>query len=119
MNITYYWEIEGLERQDTEDLVGQITKVFWKRIGEDINGNTGYHSDYVVLGPPSSSPIPFSDLTEELIIGWIDKYYQNSSTLEHVENIVKAQIEYLNKNGQVLYKENFPWKVNDSTPTTE
>ena len=77
MAITYTWKVTDMKvhNQDIESTTYEKTVVqtFWEKTGTDENGNTGMFAGATPFqyNPESSTFIPFSELTEEIVIGWI------------------------------------------------
>ena len=112
--LTYTWEIQALERTDTEEIQGLITRVFFLYKGIDENEIEGEYSNYLHLNLPSSTPIPFVDLTEETVIDWIENFFakeENLTFLLDIKYVIYEQILRKKNNTLVLSKENFPWLI--------
>lgn len=88
MNITYNWRIAGLDPQNSD---GLVTTAHWVAIalieGEEkarISGTVGLEK--------SKTLIPYSDLTEPLVIGWV-KSRLGSEYVTAVESSLFNQIQ--------------------------
>ena len=94
MAITYTWKVTDMKvrNQDIESTTYEKTVVqtFWEKTGTDENGNTGMFAGATPFqyNPESSTFIPFSELTEEIVIGWIQ-----GVVVGHYEDHVNEQIQ--------------------------
>ena len=94
--MTYTWEITGVKTIDTVDVTNAVIQTYWKKTGTDENGNKGVFSGATPF-PQSSintgSFIPYTELTEEIVLGWIQGVVVGSYE-EHVnDQIQKHYIE--------------------------
>lgn len=98
MAITYTWKVTDMKVR-SKDIDGTIydetvVQTYWEKTGTDENGNTGMFAgatpfDY---NPESSTFIPFSDLTEEIIIGWIQSVVVGRYE-DHINEQIQKEID--------------------------
>lgn len=97
MTITYDWRIANLERE-TED--GYVFTAYWTldAISSDALKAHSYGSVY--LERPEDGMIPFDELTEEIVIGWVkESLGENkvnglqSALAEEIENQINPATE--------------------------
>lgn len=80
MSITYSWDIMSLQVEDSTDADGQavsnsICVVEWNYIGTRDDGETAMFPGTARFSPENVSSedfIPFENLTEEIVIGWLE-----------------------------------------------
>lgn len=113
--MNYTWQLTSLKRKDTSELKNIVVQTHWKKIGTDENGNTGEFSGATPFDLSSVDPNNFTsyeDLTEEMILGWIQSIV--SETYEdHVNERIAEQIESkVNPVTEVI--DEFPWTSSDS-----
>lgn len=95
MTITYTWEITEISTTDTPDLKNVVVQTRWKKIGTDENGNTGFFAGATPFKPnlvASDSFVPFEQLTEDVVLGWIKETVVNTYET-HVNNQIRENIK--------------------------
>ena len=110
--MNYTWEITGIKRKDSPDVSNIIVQTYWKKIGTDDDGRTGEFSGATPFDPSSVDPnnfISFDDLTEEIVLGWIQSVVVGDYE-SHVNEQIQRQID------SQIYPEteetsNFPWST--------
>lgn len=117
MAITYTWEVTGLKVKDVSDTKpSAVVQTYWKKIGTDENGNTGYFSGatpFTVDPTDDSGPfIAFEDLTEQDVIDWI-KSVVTGGYEEHVNEKIQEQIDQI---VNPISEPQLPWKPVEEQP---
>lgn len=118
--MNYTWKITGLKRKNSPELQNIIVQTYWKKIGTDDDGNTGEFSGATPFELSTVDPdnfIAYEDLTEEMILGWIQSVVINDYET-HVNAQIAKQIE--NKVSPLIeVTSGFPWEPNveEVTPT--
>jgi hypothetical protein len=96
MAITYTWKVTGLKTTNVGGTPDVIVQTYWKKIGTDENGNTGEFSGATPFSvgsmPDGQVFVPFSELTEETVLGWIQAVVVDSYE-EHVNGQIQKQID--------------------------
>ena len=104
MAMTYTWEVTGLKKRNTtnsngELLQGAVIQTYWKCTGVDEDGNEGAFSGatpFKAIDVPASEFVPFEQLTEEAVLGWIRNVVDNDPTYwAHIQERVAKQIDDL------------------------
>lgn len=120
--LTYTWKITSVKKTSTESLSDVIVQTYWTLTGEDADGNTGTFSGatpFTAENVNSENFTPFSDLTEETVIGWlkdivVDGYWDHVN--EHIMREIKEKkfvVEEVNSS-------DLPWAPPESdTPEPE
>jgi len=104
--MTYTWKVTGVKTADTEDVTDAIVQTYWEKIGTDENGNQGTFSGATPFLQSSIDPetfVPYTELTEEIVLGWIQTVVVGSYE-EHVNEQIQKQINARNINTPGL-----PW----------
>jgi hypothetical protein len=94
MNISYTWKITGLRAKDiSDDRKNTVVQTYWEKTGTDDQGNTGTFLGATPLevDPEADSHVPFDELTEEIVIGWIQEHIQVSAEY-HINDEIQKQI---------------------------
>ena len=99
-----------VRNQDIESTTYEKTVVqtFWEKTGTDENGNTGMFAGATPFqyNPESSTFIPFSELTEEIVIGWIQ-----GVVVGHYEDHVNEQIQKdIDEKTNPIIESVLPWE---------
>jgi len=107
----YTWEVTGLKT--TAD--GGVVQTYWKKIGTDENGNTGTFSGATPFDVDPTDPnyIPFDNLTEADVLGWIQ-----AVVVEGYENHVNGQIQK-QIDQQTIIQAPMPWATPAEEPVVE
>lgn len=85
---TFTWAIAQLDRETSDGYV------FTAHYTVDANDGVYKAGAYGSIGfeRPESSMIPFSDLTEEIVIGWVKEKFGDEKVLE-IEEALQSQIK--------------------------
>lgn len=111
MTITYTWKVTDLKVQDVSpDRPKAVVQTYWEKHGMDENGNTGFFAGatpFTVDPSDDSGPfIPFDQLTEGDVLGWVQSVVIGSYE-EHVNRKIKESID--EKAGVVVDAPTLPW----------
>lgn len=106
MNIT--WKIDSLETKPTVgDFQDVVYTAHWRVYGtEDVHTASVYGSMTLTFDPNTSNFVPYEQLTEEVIVGWV-KDAMGSSQVQSIEDNLQSQIDNL-KHPPVVTK-SLPW----------
>lgn len=118
MAVTYTWEVTGLKTTTVANTSDVVVQTYWKKIGTDEKGNTGEFSGATPFSasnmPANTSFIPFSDLTENDVLSWIEAVVVGTYK-DHVDEQIQKQID-LKKNPVV--DNPLPWAPPAPVPPT-
>lgn len=93
--INYTWKIEAMDVAYREDTLQDVVKtVYWRYIGvdsEDEKFTAQLYGSQAVQLNDEVSFIPYSDLTQDIVVGWLE---EDMDVIAMQENI-SAQIELL------------------------
>lgn len=105
----YAWEVTGLKTTNN----GGVVQTYWKKTGTDDDGNVGTFSGATPFDVDETSPdfIPFDQLTEADVLGWIQGVVVDSYE-EHVNGQIQRQIDQ-----QTVTDAAMPWAPVGEAPT--
>jgi hypothetical protein len=96
MAITYTWKVTSLKTKTEGANQDAVVQTYWQKTGTDESGNTGTFSGATPFTSTTMTNgntfIPFSQLTEEIVLTWI-KGIVIDGYEEHVNNKIKQQID--------------------------
>jgi hypothetical protein len=107
----YTWQVTGLKTKDEvneqgETLPNAVVQTYWKKIGVDDQGNEGSFSGatpFTADNVPAGEFVPFDQLTEETVLGWIQAVVVDSYE-EHVNSMIQKQID-----AKAIHEPPLPW----------
>lgn len=75
MEITYSWKVTGIRTVEAGDVSQFVFQTYWEKSGTDELGNVGKFTGATPFkkDPSQVDFIPFSQLTEEVVVGWIQQ----------------------------------------------
>jgi hypothetical protein len=114
MAITYTWEVTSIKTRNVNDFTNAIVQTYWKKIGTDENGNTGTFSGATPFDADTIDPdnfTAFDQLTEEMVLGWIQAVVVGSYE-EHVNAQIKKQID---EQASPISETDRPWAVSETS----
>lgn len=93
MAITYTWAVTGMKVTMVGTEVDYVIQTYWTKTGTDENGNTGVFSGATPLDPNPDQVdfIPYDQLTQEIVLGWIQPVVVGGYE-EHVNGMIAKQI---------------------------
>ena len=96
MALTYTWKVTGIKVKDEGPNTNAVVQTYWTKTGTDENGNEGTFSGATPFTsttmPEGSTFTPFDQLTEEIVIGWIQGVVVDGYE-EHVNGQIQKQID--------------------------
>ena len=102
MAFTYTWAVTSLKVKDEinaegETLTNAVVQTYWKVKGTDENGNTGEFSGATPFSAKTvaaGSFVPFAELTEETVLGWIKAVVDNDQVYKkHIDEQMQKMID--------------------------
>lgn len=91
----YTWKITGVKTLDVNGVENAVVQTYWEKIGTDSNGIEAKFTGATPFTHASIDPdkfVPFTDLTEELMLDWIKNVVVGSYE-EHVNDQIQKQID--------------------------
>lgn len=114
--MNYTWKLTGLKRKDSSNLKNIIVQTYWEKIGTDDKGNVGSFYGATPFDLSSVDPnnfIAYEDLTEEIIIGWIQSVVVGLYE-DHVNAQIQKQIDEI-AHPTTEVTSDFPWENQSSS----
>lgn len=100
MALTYTWKVTGLKK--TED--GTVVQTYWQKIGSDGTNEGTFSGATPFSGDPATAGfVPFEQLTEEVVLGWIQSVVVGDYE-EHVNKQIQKQID-----AKAVTEATMPW----------
>lgn len=115
--LTYTWKVTAIRTATVEEQPDFVVHVRWEKIGTDENGNTGTFVGATPLQTtldPNGNFVPFNELTEEMVIGWIQEIVVGSYE-QHVNGQIQKQID---AKIHVVAEPDLPWAPPSDKPKT-
>lgn len=117
MTITYTWAVTSMKTRTEGSNVGAVVQTYWTKTGTDENGNTGTFSGATPFTsttmPEGSTFTPLAELTEAMVLGWIQAVVTGSYE-EHVNGMIAKQID---EKINAITDTPMPWAPEPTTPT--
>jgi hypothetical protein len=118
MAVTYTWKVTSLKTKTEGAHQSAVVQTYWTKTGVDEDGHEGTFSGATPFTsttmPEGSTFIPFSELTEEIILNWI-KAVVVGGYEEHVNAQIQKQID--EKHNPVTEAQ-MPWAPPVETPAS-
>lgn len=117
MDITYTWKVTGLKTVNDGDTQNFVFQTYWEKTGTDELGNTGVFPGATPFkkDPTQTDFVPFDQLTEEIVIGWIQ-----AVVVGHYEQHVNARIrEQIEAKRVAVSTPEMPWGAPNTVATRE
>ena len=95
---TYKYEVTGLKVKDEGSNTSAVVQTYWKITGTDEDGNEGTFSGATPFTsttmPEGDTFLPFEELTEQIVIGWIQDVVEvnNTGFQNHIDEQIQKQI---------------------------
>ena len=94
---TYTWKVANLERTVADGKVGTVhyTVSAVSDVVDPSSENGGFYSAgaYGSVGLDGEVSVPFEDLTEEVVVGWVKEALGGDEKVAEIEAALAAQIE--------------------------
>jgi len=116
MALTYTWAVTSLKKTTDGSVDNFVVQSTWTCTGTDEDGDSGVFNGATPFPLDSLDPatfIPYEDLTEADVIGWIQAVVVGSYK-EHVDAQINKQIALIKDPVVEVPNGDFPW---DPTPT--
>jgi hypothetical protein len=118
MAITYTWKLTSLKKIDKHGLEEAIFQTYWKKIGTDEDGNEGEFSGATPFDISKVDPneyIPYNELTEEIVLGWIKPVVVNEYE-KHVNEQIQKAIDAKKYSTVEVQADSMPWIPEEDRP---
>jgi hypothetical protein len=104
----YTWEVTGMKTDDIDGFQNTVIRTYWIKKGIDSDGNEGTFNGATPFYPDSidgENFIPYEQLSEEIVLGWIQNYI-DSDYEQHINDQIQKQIEDRKSKSPSL-----PWSI--------
>jgi hypothetical protein len=125
MSLTYKWEVTGLKKKSDSqlNLNDIIIQTYWKCTGTDEDGVSGDFQGATPFNTAEIDPSEFtsySELTEEVILGWIKSLVEQDETYKNmIDKRIMEQISAKKEVVEEINKEELPWNKVEETDEEE
>jgi len=89
METVFNWRVANLERETAE---GIVFTVHYTISAEDGTYSSGAYGSIGLEPPDQEAMIPFAQLTEEIVVGWV-KEKLTEEKVEEIEAALQAQLD--------------------------
>ena len=115
--VTFKWEVTGMKVSDEGPNTNAVVQTYWRKTGTDENGNEGKFdgaTPFTSVDVPEGEFVSYEDLTEEMVLSWIQPVAEVPSYRDHINEMIAAKIgEKLNIKRSV---DRMPWQDPNVTP---
>jgi hypothetical protein len=95
MTISYSWTLSTIKKRNEGLYPNAVVQTYWTKTGTDEDGVSGSFSGTTSFTTATMTPeqqfIPFEELTDEIILGWVKDVVVDDYE-EHVNNKIAEQI---------------------------
>lgn len=122
MSYTYEYKINSVKLKDETNHEGTtlnraVYQTYWTITGTNSSGQSGSWSGATPLSAanvPASSFVPFEDLTEDKVVGWIRNIVENDAGyLAHINERIEDEIERQFGGIEEVENNALPWATAD------
>lgn len=96
MSLTYTWQLTGVKIKNQGSYTDVVVQTYWTKTGTDQQGNTGIFSGATAFTRENSESdsdfVPYQDLNEEIVLGWIQDVVTGQYQ-QHVDSEIQRQID--------------------------
>jgi hypothetical protein len=113
MAMTYTWKIMSMKVKNSSELNDVVVQTYWIKTGVDEHGNEGAFTGATPFDLNTVDPtkfVPLTDLTEEMVLGWIKSIVINEYE-RHVNERIQQQIDEKINVITELKDSSLPWGV--------
>lgn len=117
MAITYSWNVDKLFTIDVSSTeLSYVVTIFYSVIGTETTGGETYFSEivssaYFDVIPNQPNYIPYGELTEEIVLGWV-KNQLGADGIASYEDSIAGQIQLQINPPKVPVDSPLPWETN-------
>jgi len=119
MTMTYTWKVTSMKVRDEVNADGEtlpkaVCNTYWEKKGVDENGNEGSFvgaTPFTAAKVPAGQFVPFDQLTEAVVLGWIQSVVVGDYEA-HVNGRIAKQIA-----DKAITEQSMPW-IPDTAPVT-
>ena len=116
MAITYTWAVKSLKTRTEGENENAVVNTYWKKIGTNEAGHTGEFSGATPFTtttmPEGSTFTPLAELTEAIVLGWIQAVVTGGYE-EHVNGMIAKELA---EKATPISETHMPWAPVVETP---
>jgi hypothetical protein len=116
MGLTYEWKVTQIKKTTNDSVENAIVGTRWEVKGTDTSGNDGLFVGATPFTLNQIDPenfIPYSELTEEIVLNWIKGYVSGSNPVtnywDHISDRINKQIEEKTSTIDNVESVHLPW----------
>lgn len=117
MAITYTWKVTSVKTKNEGANQDAVVQTYWTKTGVDADGHEGTFSGatpFTSVNVPNGDFVPFENLTEAMVLGWIQAVVVGGYE-EHVNAQIQKQID---EKHNPITEADMPWAPPRETPPT-
>jgi hypothetical protein len=115
MAITYTWKIIEIRTKNQNNFTDAVVQTRWEKTGTDENNVTGFFPGATPFDADTIDPDNFtslSDLTEEMVLGWIKAEVEANEVYEtHINDHIAREIDKKVNIVTELEGDTLPWNT--------
>ena len=112
MAIEYTWAVTSVKTKTEGENENAVVQTYWTKTGTDEDGNEGSFSGATPFTSENTeSFVAFAELTEEIVLGWIQAIVVEGYE-EHVDGQIQKQI---NEKIAPVTETAMPWATEEET----
>ena len=105
MDLSYVTQVKAIEKKDIAPLQSVVVKVYWTLTGTNNDGiSVDFNAWTEVSHDESSTFVPFSDLTEEHVLGWIPQ-----SAIDNAKPVIEQRMALALNPATTVEFVDLPW----------
>ena len=113
MSLTYTWKLTALTKANSAELTDVVIGTRWECTGTDQDGNSGTFNGatpFNLAEAGGENFVPFDQLTEEIVLGWIQAVVVDGYK-DHIDSQILKQIAHKKSAVVELTGDQLPWAV--------
>ena len=108
----YTWKVTGIKTRNEGDYQNAVVQTYWTKTGTDEDGNEGVFNGATPFTtttmPEGATFVPFAELTEEIVLGWIKAAVVGYE--DHINEQIQKQID---QKKAPVEEPTLPWVVKE------
>lgn len=110
--LTYTWQLFSIKTENvSEELQQAVVHAKWRKTGTDEDGNVGMFDGACRFSVANVTPetfIPYDQLSEEIVLGWVQDIL-NRGGMDRVDQNIQKQID---ESKNPPFETQLPWANN-------
>jgi hypothetical protein len=105
--LTYTWKLKTLRKINASGYSDVVIQTYWEVTGTDEDGYKGVFTGATPFTPPEQNFIPYANLTEEIVLGWVQA--EAAKYMDHINMMIMRQIADTKRATEDVKEEDLPW----------